>query len=276
MFEEVREAFELARKKGKYITFLVGAGLSAESGIPTFRGFDGYWTVGSDNYPPEEMGTFAMFQENPEAVWNWFLYRAGICNNAEPNEGHYTLTKFESLLDDQFALISQNVDGLHFRAGSSELQTYLIHGDLRYMRCAAECSSNLYEIPEGLAHGQKDYVLSPAEHEMLKCPYCGSLTRPHVLWFDESYDEENYSLNTVLDIAEETGLMFVIGTQGTTTLPWALYDTAKRAKAFIVNIDPYPNKFSFDIERKNVGVFLKGASGEILPKLFEHLDRVPT
>lgn len=272
MEQEIRDAIITAIKKEEKITFLIGAGLSAESGIPTFRGFDGYWTVGSDNYTPEEMGTYELFSQNPYAVWNWYLYRAGICNAANPNPGHFALGKFEQLLGDQFALVSQNVDGLHFRAGSSEFQTYLIHGDLRYMRCAKECSSSLFPLPASLPHQEKDKELSEDEKALLTCPHCGGLTRPHVLWFDESYDEQNYRVDTVVDIAENTGVLIVIGTSGATTLPRAVFDICYHDYRTIVNIDPNANTFSRFLQGYKPGFAVKEGSGTFLPKLYAEVE----
>ena len=81
---------------------MTGAGISAESGIPTFRGPEGYWTFGSREYHPQEMATFNMFSRHPEEVWRWYLYRLGVCSNAEPNDGHYALVDMEELLEDRF------------------------------------------------------------------------------------------------------------------------------------------------------------------------------
>lgn len=102
------EFYQGARK----LTVLTGAGLSADSGIPTFRDKDGFWTVGSVNYMPEEMGTYEMFLEHPLDVWKWFLYRLGICLKASPNVGHYAIKELEDIFGERFQLITQNVDGL--------------------------------------------------------------------------------------------------------------------------------------------------------------------
>ncbi|NOS74904.1 MAG: RNA polymerase subunit sigma, partial [Methyloglobulus sp.] len=127
-------AFTVANvwKTGELITVLTGAGVSAESGIPTFRGEEGYWTVGSRNYQPSEIATQAMFQRNPKEVWKWFLYRRGICEDALPNPGHLAIVKMEKLLGSRFRLVTQNVDGLHLRAGSNIDRTYQVHGNLNY------------------------------------------------------------------------------------------------------------------------------------------------
>ena len=98
---------------------LTGAGVSAESGIPTFRGREGYWTVGSTEYHPQEMATLQAFEAMPEEVWRWYLYRLGACREAQPNQAHRAIVRLEERLGDRFCLITQNVDGLHLRAGSS-------------------------------------------------------------------------------------------------------------------------------------------------------------
>src|SRR5678816_2740656 len=114
---------------------LAGAGGSAESGIPTFRGKEGYWTIGSREYHPQELATRAAFDEMPWEVWAWYLYRRAVCRRAEPNPGHV-------------ALVTQNVDGLHRRAGSPDAQTFPIHGDIALMRCSDECVAERWPIPD--------------------------------------------------------------------------------------------------------------------------------
>ena len=108
----------LGRVSGGRVVFLTGAGVSAESGIPTFRGQEGYWTVGSREYHPQEMATQASFTKMPRECWRWYLYRRGVCNAAQPNAGHEALVRAERALKDRFRLITQNVDGLHRRAGN--------------------------------------------------------------------------------------------------------------------------------------------------------------
>ncbi|MEQ1739336.1 MAG: Sir2 family NAD-dependent protein deacetylase [Methyloglobulus sp.] len=139
-FDQLVRTIANVLKTGDLITVLTGAGVSAESGIPTFRGPEGYWTVGSRNYQPSEIATQAMFQRNPKEIWKWFLYRRGICEDALPNPGHLAIVKMEKLLGSRFRLVTQNVDGLHLRAGSNIDRTYQVHGNLNYMRCARECS----------------------------------------------------------------------------------------------------------------------------------------
>src|SRR5690606_10651146 len=106
------------------ILVLTGAGISAESGIPTFRGEEGYWRIGSRNYYPEELATRAAFSRMPDEIWGWYLYRRSVCRAASPNAGHLALAELERGLverneGDRFLLVTQNIDGLHLRAGNS-------------------------------------------------------------------------------------------------------------------------------------------------------------
>ncbi|NIN34224.1 MAG: RNA polymerase subunit sigma, partial [Gammaproteobacteria bacterium] len=171
------------------LTVLTGAGISAESGIPTFRGPEGYWSVDSKNYHPQEMATYAMFRSQPDEVWKWYLYRLSVCRDAKPNPGHLALVELEKILGDQFTLITQNVDNLHLKAGNSLERTLQIHGNVFFMRCTRECQGRIYPLPMTLFPRDKDQDLSEDDRALLSCPDCGEMTRPHVLWFDETYDE---------------------------------------------------------------------------------------
>merc|ERR1719420_1730347 len=125
-------------RRSKNVVLLTGAGISAESGIPTFRGADGFWTIGSENYRPQEMATFEMFDKHPEELWKWYHMRWSICRNASPNPGHFAVAELEQFVRSaggNFHLITQNIDGLHLDAGSSEATTYQVHGSMRKMRC---------------------------------------------------------------------------------------------------------------------------------------------
>ena len=122
-------------RKAKHVVVLTGAGISAESGIPTFRGADGYWTIGSENYQPQELATWEKFNEMPEELWRWYQYRWGVCLKAKPNPGHRALVKMEGLLGDSFTLVTQNIDGLHLQAGSKPQHLCEIHGRIDEMRC---------------------------------------------------------------------------------------------------------------------------------------------
>ncbi len=138
---------EVRRERGAVVA-LTGAGISAESGIPTFRGAEGYWVVGSRNYMPQEMATHAMFLRAPEEVWRWYLYRFGVCREARPNAGHLALVELERALGHRFHLVTQNIDGLHQRAGASPERTSCIHGDAGFVRCAAGCRPDKLPLPD--------------------------------------------------------------------------------------------------------------------------------
>lgn len=258
--------------KSRKLTILTGAGLSADSGIPTFRDKDGFWTVGSVNYMPEEMGTYKMFLDKPLEVWKWFLYRFSICSKALPNVGHFAIKELEDIFADRFKLITQNVDGLHFKALSSREKTYLIHGTLEKARCGSECSNELYRYPDiTLDKGQE---LPIEQIRKLKCPKCGNYLRPHVLWFDEMYNEKYFKLDSSMRTAKETGLLLIVGTSGATNLPQIIVESVLSRQGIIIDINPNENYFSHIANKEKNGYVLTGKSSDILPefvKLFRKL-----
>jgi NAD-dependent deacetylase len=259
---------DVARNGQGSLVVLSGAGISAESGIPTFRGKEGYWVVGSREYMPEEMATFAMFSQRPDEVWAWYLYRRGVCRAAAPNAGHLAVVRLEELLGDRFLLITQNVDGLHLRAGSSLERTYQIHGNIDFMRCATECGAPITRLPE-LGPKGKGEGLRDDERAQLRCPVCGGLGRPHVLWFDEYYDEEHFRFQSSLRAAVAATVLVVVGTSGATNLPMQVGQAALEAGATIVDINPEPNPFSSLASRADRGFFLQGPASVYLPLLAE-------
>ncbi|MBF0239608.1 MAG: RNA polymerase subunit sigma, partial [SAR324 cluster bacterium] len=201
------------------ITVLTGAGISAESGLPTFRGKDGYWTIGSREYHPQEMATFSMFSRNPEDVWRWYLYRLAKYRHAEPNAGHQAIAEMEQRLGDRFMLITQNVDGLHLKAGNSPERTFQIHGNINFMRCARECSLQLYPLPDEIPCAVETREVHPDIFQKLICPRCGYRTRPHVLWFGETYDEEHFRFQSSIEVIHQTNLLLIVGTSLAVSLP---------------------------------------------------------
>lgn len=253
------------------ITVLTGAGISAESGIPTFRGRDGYWTIGSTEYHPQEMATFQMFSRRPFDVWKWYLYRKTVCAQAAPNLGHRALVELENLFLDRFCLITQNVDGLHLRAGNTPERTYQIHGNINFMRCSQECQGETFPVPAKIPPKDKNSGISDEEKELLTCPRCGALSRPHVLWFDESYDEKFFRFESSIRRASETDLLLVIGTSGATNLPMQVGALAARKGAAIIDVNPETNPFSEMARSVSNGYQYTGASGEILPAIAEFL-----
>lgn len=249
------------------ITVLTGAGISAESGIPTFRGPEGYWTVGAKEYHPQEMATYAMFSKYPDEVWKWYLYRLSVCRAVEPNPGHLALVEMEQILQDRFTLITQNVDGLHLRAGNSMERTYQIHGNVAFMRCVNECQQRLTPLPSELYEREKDQALSDDDKALLSCPDCGAPTRPHVLWFDESYDEHYFKFESAVAAAGQTDVLIVAGTSGATTLPNHVANLVFQKGGTIIDINIEKNPFTDMAICSNNGTFLNMSCSDGLAKI---------
>lgn len=267
----ILEQIKFCFTHNKKISFLVGAGISAESGIPTFRGDDGYWVAGSRNYKAQEIGTKRMFNISAYEVLKFYLYRKSITEFAKPNQSHLMLRDLEYLLNDNFALISQNVDSLHKKAGNSNERTYLIHGDHDFMRCGDDCTNELYPFPKEIKlKGREKNQLTPEEIEILKCPRCGDILRPHVLWFDEFYDEKFFKKETVLRISKETGLLFILGTSGETTLPQII--VAK--SGLVVDVNIADNYFSKLLADKKNGIVIKEKSSSFLTELKIEIEKI--
>lgn len=269
---EVEELVERACGEEGPVLWLTGAGISAESGIPTFRGPQGYWKVGSRDYHPQELATRAAFGRMPADVWSWYLYRRGVCRAADPNEAHRALAELERELGDRFLLVTQNVDGLHLRAGNSPGRTYQIHGNIDFLRCAAECAAEVHAIPEGVPIAwERGRPVSEDELGLLVCPRCGGAGRPHVLWFDETYDEAHFRFESSLEAATRTPLLIVVGTTGATNLPLHIGAMVARRRAPFVVINPEPNPFTRMAEEAGTGVFLQGSAGHWVPALARRL-----
>jgi NAD-dependent deacetylase len=254
---------DVRRAQGRVVA-LTGAGISAESGIPTFRGREGFWVVGSRNYMPQEMATHEMFARAPEEVWRWYLYRFGVCRDARPNAGHAALVALERALGERFTLVTQNIDGLHRRAGSERV--LCIHGDAAYVRCADGCGTGLLDLPLFPRRG-KDEPFTDADRARLACPSCGGWLRPHVLWFDEYYDEANYRMESALRAATEAELLLVVGTSGATNLPMQIGRLAFEREATLVDVNPEENPFAELASRSSRGFFARGSACERLPSI---------
>ncbi|HLU67419.1 MAG TPA: Sir2 family NAD-dependent protein deacetylase [Kofleriaceae bacterium] len=251
---------------GGRVVFLTGAGVSAESGVPTFRGADGYWTVGSRVYRPQELATRAAFQTMPDEVWRWYLFRRTACRGAEPNPAHRALVDAERELGDRFLLVTQNVDGLHLRAGSSLGRTYQIHGNIDFMRCAGAHEGELVPIPPEVPAVQQEDPFPEEARALLVCPRCTGRTRPHVLWFDEYYDEALYRFESSLVAAAGASVLVTAGTAGATNLPNQMVAAALRAGALLVDINPDESPFARAAEDAG-GLWLRGPASVELPRV---------
>lgn len=262
------------RERPEHVVVITGAGISAESGIPTFRGPEGYWTVGSREYHPQELATQAAFQTMPREVWRWYLYRKGVCNAARPNPAHVALAQLERALQDRFTLVTQNVDGLHLIAGNSLARTLQVHGNTDYMR-AIEGDRTPLLIPAAMPTiGREDPLSDEAWSLLVTADGCR--TRPHILWFDEYYDEQLYRSETAIEAGKRCDLLVVIGTSGAAAIPYHVAAVALANDAAVIDINPDPNPFAdhaIDRARTKKGLWLRGTGTRWVPELVAHLTR---
>ena len=263
-------------ESGGSVVVLTGAGISTASGIPDFRGPEGFWTVGSRQYHPQELATFAAFSQMPAAVWSWYLYRRSVCLAAAPNQAHLALAELERQLGERFTLVTQNVDGLHLRAGNSLSRTWQIHGNIQFVRCSAECNPEIAPVPDEVPDDwRKGRELDADLAGVLRCGRCRAWLRPHVLWFDECYDEPRYRFDSSMDAARCAAMLVVVGTSGTTTLPTHMVRTAFQASIPLLVVDPEPGPFGALADASPVGAHLAGTAVEIVPEIVALLDGQP-
>lgn len=168
------------------------------------------------------------------------------------------------LLSNRLRVITQNVDGLHLRAGNTLERTYQVHGNLNYMRCSRDCSPAAYPIPEDMPKKARGEDLSGAEWDMLTCPACSCMARPNVLLWDEYYDEQHYRFDSSLRAASKTSLLIVVGTTGSTNLPHHVVANVLRRGATIIDVNIEPSMFSKVALRSAGGMFIQGNSSDIL------------
>ncbi len=255
--------------------FLTGAGISSESGIPTFRGPEGYWTVGSKVYHPMELATHAAFESNPWEVWRWYLYRQAVCEKAEPHAGHRAISALAMLGSGTPApLMTQNVDGLHRRAGFPAPQLFEIHGYIAEMRCAVRCCWERFPLPLVELEPEAVRELSDSVlEEALTCPRCGARARPHVLWFDEYYEEPLFRSESALRALDSAELLFTVGTSAATNLPVQTVQRALQRGARVIDINPgHDSPFGLAAEREG-GAWWRASAGEALPMILDWFNR---
>lgn len=236
--------WEAARRwlsQAERIAVLTGAGISQESGVPVFRGPGGLWR----QYRPEELATPGAFARDPRLVWEWYDWRRSLVARTQPNPGHYALVELERRTPD-FTLITQNVDGLHDRAGSRRLLK--LHGDLWTLRCTG-CGTESVNREVPLP------ALPP------RCP-CGALLRPGVVWFGEMLPAE--TLRAACEAAHRAQVFLVVGTSAVVHPAASLPLAAREAGARLieVNLEPTPLTPAADAS-------FFGPAGQLLPQLLE-------
>jgi NAD-dependent deacetylase len=262
----------LARTSPERIVVITGAGISAESGIPTYRGEEGYWTETSANYQPEQTAYLSFFQQDPREVWRFCFELHRTCSAARPNVAHHGLVAIEHAFGDDFLLVTQNIDGLHQRAGNSAARTIEAHGSLHLMR-PVDGEATLLPIPAAVECPRRGEPLDDASFALLATAD-GRRTRPHAMFFDEPYDERLYRSDTAFAAAKHCDLLIVIGTSGATAMPWHLAVHARDADAAIVVVDPEETPFAVHArnrERDGKGLWLQGPSTSWVPRIAELL-----
>ena len=236
--ELVAERLRTARR----VTALTGAGISAASGVPTFRGADGFWR----KIRAETIATPEAFANDPRLVWEWYDWRRQMLVSAAPNAAHEVLARW-SAAKSGFTLVTQNVDGLLERAGASSL--IRLHGSIWHLRCCQSC-----------ADGREPWRDETAPLETLppRCPHCGGLARPAVTWFGEPLDRA--ALDQAVAAARAADVFLAIGTSALVYPAASLLPHARAHGAFTVEINPNPSGAS-DL----VDVALRGKAEELLP-----------
>lgn len=207
-------------RKSEHIVALTGAGISAESGIPTFRDAQsGLWT----KYKAEELATPQAFERNPSLVWEWYTWRRELISKASPNDGHLALAEIEAhqrRKGKKFTIITQNVDGFHLEAGSKNVIE--LHGNIQRTNCSK--------------HGHLVDTWSDSDEIPPRCPICNSMLRPDVVWFGENLPTQ--AIDMAWEAAKSCDVCFSIGTSGTVEPAASLPYLASQKGALIIEINP--------------------------------------
>ena len=239
MFESIADKLIQAQK----IVFVTGAGISQESGIPTFRGKDGLWR----KYDAMQLATIDAFYENPKLVWEWYEERRKNILAAKPNAGHVTIADLEKYK--QVRVLTQNIDGLHQRAGSSKV--FELHGSIITVKCT------VCDFKEKIAASFSE--LPP------RCK-CGNMLRPDVVWFGEALPQDVWS--EAMMQANSCNIMFVVGTSLAVSPANMLPVYAKQNGATIVEVNPEETPMS-----KNMDLSIRSQSAKALPELLSLVSK---
>jgi NAD-dependent deacetylase len=230
------------------VAVLTGAGISAESGVPTFRGEGGLWR----NYRAEDLATPQAFRRDPALVWEWYDWRRGLVGSCQPNAAHETLAEMETVLPD-LTLITQNVDGLHRLAGSRNVLE--LHGNIWRLRCTQGCRPDWEDrrvpLPE-----------IPA-----RCPDCGALARPDVVWFGESLPRRE--LEAAFEAVQRCQVMLVVGTSAVVQPAASLPMVALGRGAYVIEVNPQATPLSAMVDES-----IRAQAAQALPGWWQAWEQV--
>jgi len=229
-------------QEAEIVSVLTGAGVSAESGVPTFRDPGGIW----EKFRPEQLANFEAFMSDPDFVWSWYQHRREIMREVKPNASHIALAEMESMFD-KFNLITQNIDNLHKRAGSKNITE--LHGNIERNYCI-KCKKKYDDI-------------DITQKQVLKCD-CGGLIRPDVVWFGEMLPYN--ALKYAEECARSSDVFFSIGTSAEVYPAALLPLIARDFSAYVVEINTRATAISGDVDE-----VIEGKSGEILSELVKQL-----
>ena len=230
-----------ALRAARFVAVLTGAGVSAESGVPTFRDAQtGLWA----KFDPQELATPAAFARNPKRVWDWYAMRRAMVGRVAPNAAHVALARLEQRVP-EFALLTQNVDGLHQRAGS--VKVVELHGNITRVRCSREGT-------RVARWDDNDADVPP------RCAACGAFLRPDVVWFEETLPED--ALAAAEDAANRCDMLLVVGTSAEVYPAAALPALARRRGARVIEINTETTPLSAHADHT-----LRGPAGVVLPAL---------
>ncbi len=245
-----------ALRRARHVLVFTGAGVSAESGIPTFRdALGGLW----QRFDPAELATPEAFRRDPALVWGWYEWRRARVLAASPNPAHAAIAELARRVP-RLTLVTQNVDDLHERAGSTEV--IHLHGSLHAPRCCA-CArpfAGLAADPQEPAEGRR---IEPP-----RCAHCGSRVRPGVVWFGEELPAA--ALQAAFAAAEDCDLLLSVGTSGVVWPAAQIPGLALQAGATVVHVNPQAV-----VTRGGREHCLRGAAGELLPRLLAQAFAVP-
>jgi NAD-dependent deacetylase len=240
-------AARLAR--ARRVVVYSGAGVSKESGISTFRDpSEGLWA----KYDPMELATAEAYARDPAFVWAWYMDRFGLIEQAQPNPGHEALAELADLVP--LAIVTQNIDGLHQRAGSRDVIE--LHGSALRFKCLA-----------GRHTGLSLADLAGSDEAPPRCPRCGEIVRPDIVWFGEALPTA--ALERAFDLASRCEVLLAVGTSGV-VYPAAMVPVlAHEAGATVIDVNPEPNAIA-----NLADWFLQGPGGEVLPRLVAEVRRL--